>query len=120
MPEVSSLHKDEEEQDDEEPRTEDRGVSREDKRLIQRLHNNLGHPRREEFCRALRMARARSEVVNYVKKEFHCSQCEAQRPSAARPACLPRTFEASHTVGVDVVYFPGPQSQRESSSPQHH
>lgn len=109
MPEVSSLHKDEEEQDGEEPRPEDRGVSREDKRLIQRLHNNLGHPRREEFCRALRMARARSEVVNYVKKEFHCPQCEgAQRPSAARPACLPRTFEASHTVGVDVVYFPGP------------
>ncbi len=107
LPEVSTMNREEEAEEPEEG-AEERGVSREDKKLVQRLHNNLGHPRREEFCRALKMARARREVVSYVKKEFHCQQCEgSQRPSAARPACLPRTFEAGHTIGVDVVYFPG-------------
>jgi len=110
--EVAQLRPEDEAEEDEE-QGEERGVSREDKKMIQKLHNNLGHPRREEFCRALRMARARREVVTYVKNEFKCPQCEgSQRPGAARPACLPRTFEASHTVGVDVVYFPGPDARQ--------
>ena len=69
----------EEEAEELEERAEERSVSREDKKLVQRLHNNLGHPRREEFCRALKMARARREAVSYVKKEFQCQQCEGHR-----------------------------------------
>ena len=54
------------------------GMSREDKKLVQKLHNNLGHPGRYEFCRALRMARARPEVWRYVKNEFRCGICDSQ------------------------------------------
>ena len=83
------------------------GMNREDKKLVQKLHNNLGHPGRYEFCRALRMARARPEVWRYVKNEFRCGICDSQqKPKVARPGTVPRTFEAGHTVGVDVVFFP--------------
>ena len=83
------------------------GMSRENKKLVQKLHNNLGHPGRYEFCRALRMARARPEVWRYVKNEFRCGICDSQqKPKVARPGTVPRTFEAGHTVGVDVVFFP--------------
>ena len=87
-----------------------RGVSEADKRKIKRLHANLGHPSTNDFCRALRMAKARTEVIQYVKQEFKCSLCQAhQLPKAARPAVLPRHFESGKIVGVDIVYFPGRQ-----------
>ena len=54
------------------------------------------------------MARAKSSVWTYVKNEYRCDVCEAHpRPRSARPAALPRSFEPSKNVGVDVVYFPG-------------
>ena len=85
-----------------------RGVSEGDKRKIQRLHVNLGHPSRDDFVRALRMARAREEVWRYVKNEFKCDVCMAhQRPKSNRPATIPRHYTPGRTVGVDVVYFPG-------------
>ncbi len=85
-----------------------RGVSREDKRLVQKLHSNMGHPSRLDFCRILRMARARTAIWKYVRDEFKCDVCEASvRPKSSRPAAVPRTFEPCKTVGVDVVHFPG-------------
>ena len=85
-----------------------RGVSEADKRLVRRLHVNLGHPARNDFCRALRMGKAREEVIKYVKNQFSCDLCSGQeRPKAARPSTIPRHFETGKVVGVDVVYFPG-------------
>jgi len=55
------------------------GMNCEDKKLVQKLHNNLGHPGKYEFCRALRMARARPEVWKYVKNEFRCGICDSQQ-----------------------------------------
>ena len=84
-----------------------RGVSRQDKALIKKLHANLGHPSREDFARALRMSRAREEVWRYVKEEFRCDVCESKvLPKPARPSTVPRHFETCKTVGVDVVYMP--------------
>ena len=85
-----------------------RGVSEADKRKIHKLHVNLGHPSKEDFVRALRMAKAREEVWRYVKYEYQCDLCRAhQKPTLNRPAALPRLYEPGRTVGVDVVYFPG-------------
>ena len=85
----------------------ERQISQRDKSMIQKLRNNLGHPNNLEFCRALRMARARNAVWRYVKNEFRCPICErSPKPKSARPATLPKSFEPCRMVGVDVVYFP--------------
>ena len=97
-----------EEEDEKERGKLRRGVTDSDKRKINKLHANLGHPSREDFVRALRMARAREEVWRYAKDEFQCDICKAhQRPKANRPATIPRHYAPGRRVGVDVVYFPG-------------
>eukprot|EP00435_Cladocopium_sp_Y103_P053328 s859_g17.t1 len=84
-----------------------RGVSRQDKALIRKLHVNLGHPSKEDFARALRMSRAREEVWRYVKDEFSCDVCKSKvLPKPARPSTIPKHYETCKTVGVDVVYMP--------------
>ena len=100
----------EEEREAEEQATQKviRGVSEADKRLIRKLHINLGHPSKEDFVRALRMSRAREEVWRYVQREFQCDLCKSQKkPELNRPAVIPRSYAPGRTVGVDVVYFPG-------------
>ena len=84
-----------------------RGVSRTDKALIKKLHINLGHPSRDDFARALRMSRAREEVWKFVKNEFRCDVCESKVLSKpARPSVIPQHHETCKTVGVDVVFMP--------------
>ena len=84
------------------------GVSQTDKQKIRQLHQNLGHPSRADFVRALRMARCREEVWKWVQSEFRCEVCESHvQPKSRRPATIPRHYELNKTVGVDVVYFPG-------------
>ena len=90
-------------------------VTRKEKGLIQRLHVNLGHPRKEDFYRALKMSRARAEILTYVKREFKCDHCtQHQEPKSARPATIPKGYAPNRVVGVDVVYFPGinPREQK--------
>ena len=83
------------------------GVSRREKDLIKKLRVNLGHPSRQDFHRALRMSRARPEILAYVKREFHCDHCEEhQPPRSARPATIPKTYAPNRVVGVDVVFMP--------------
>ena len=52
------------------------------KKVIQNIHNNCGHPNKEEFLRALRLSRARPEVLHYVRREFECPACGSQRSSS--------------------------------------
>ena len=80
------------------------------KRVIQNSHNNCGHPSREEFLRALRLSRARSEVLNYVTREFECPTCAAKGhpPKPRMPAALPRTFRFNETLGVNLVEVVSP------------
>ena len=37
------------------------------KKVIQNIHNNCGHPSKEEFLRALRLSRARPEVLHFIR-----------------------------------------------------
>ena len=106
---------------DEEVEDEDQGIKQlacavtpQEKKLIHKLHQNLGHPARDDFCRALRMGRARDEVLEYVKKEYECQLCKQHsRPKPARPAAISQTYEPNKVVGIDVVFFPGISSKEQ-------
>ena len=105
---------DEEEEDQEDPVIPS-GVTRKEKGLLQRLHVNLGHPSKEDFYRALKMSRARPEVLKYVKKEFACDHCtQHQNPKSARPSTIPKGYTPNRVVGIDTVFFPGinPRDQK--------
>ena len=84
------------------------------KRVIQNIHNNCGHPSREEFLRALRLSRARSEVLNYVRRKFECPACAAKGhpPKPRMPAALPRTCRFNETLGVDLFEIESPDGTK--------
>ena len=66
----------------------------EEKRLIKKLHENMGHPAPRDMARSLRVAHAKPHVIRYVAKEFRCSVCESRpRPKPAKPAVLPKSYE---------------------------
>ena len=49
-------------------------------------HDNSGHPTNVDFCRMLRLGNCRPDVVKWVKKNFKCDGCEAnKRPESRRP-----------------------------------
>ena len=78
----------------------------EEKRLIKKLHENMGHPAPRDMARSLRVAHAKPHVIRYVAKEFRCSVCESRpRPKPARPAVLPKSYEPGRVIGVDVVFL---------------
>ena len=80
------------------------------KKVIQNIHNNCGHPSKEEFLRALRLSRARPEVLHYVRREFECPACAAKGhlPKPRLPAALPRTFRFNEALGVDLFEIESP------------
>ena len=84
------------------------------KKVIQNIHNNCGHPSKEEFLRALRLSRARPEVLDYVRREFECPACAAKGhpPKPRLPAALPRTFRFNETLGLDLFEIESPDSSK--------
>ena len=78
----------------------------EEKRLIKKLHENMGHPAPKDMARSLRVAHAKPHVIRYVAKEFRCSVCESRpRPKPAKPAVLPKSYEPGRVIGVDVIFL---------------
>eukprot|EP00435_Cladocopium_sp_Y103_P030682 s4658_g7.t1 len=45
------------------------------KRLVQKVHVNLGHPPRDRLLRAMRSAGALPHVLEYVRKDHECEDC---------------------------------------------
>ena len=74
------------------------------KKVVHNIHNNCGHPSKEEFLRGLRLSRAPPEVLDNVRREFECPACAAEGhlPKPRLPAALPRTFRFNETLGVDL------------------
>ena len=71
-----------------------------------KIHRNLGHPNPQELGRALRNAGCKRHLVRWARKELRCTICEAWvRPSARRPAALPRCLRFNHVVGIDLIEF---------------
>jgi hypothetical protein len=80
------------------------------KNQVHKIHDNCGHPQKEDFLRALRFGRANPDVLSYVRKEFRCEACAARGtlPKSRRPAALPRTFTFNQVVGINLVEVPSP------------
>ena len=74
------------------------------KKTLHDIHNNCGHPSRQEFLRQLRMSKANQNVLDYVRHHFNCPACDAKgtMPKPRPPASLPKTFRFNMTVGVDL------------------
>ena len=83
-----------------------------EKKVIQNIHNNCGHPSKEELLRALRLSRARPEVLHYVRREFECaaSAPKGHPPKPRLPAALPRTFRFNETLGLDLFEIESPSA----------
>ncbi|OLP86861.1 Copia protein [Symbiodinium microadriaticum] len=80
--------------------------TREEKRLVLKLHENMGHPAPREMARAMRIARVKPHILRYIVKKFSCAVCDSKpRPKPSRPAVLPRTYEPGRVVGVDVIWL---------------
>ncbi len=75
------------------------------KKVVRDIHINCGHPPQEEFLRALRLSRAKHEVLDYVRKVFKCAGCDAKDhpPKPSPPATLPKNFRFNETVGMDLI-----------------
>ena len=85
---------------------EDMQPTTEEKRLVKKLHENLGHPEPKMMARSMRIAHAKPHLVRYAAKKFKCEICQSrQKPKPARPAVLPRFYEPGKVVGVDVVFL---------------
>ncbi|CAE7544937.1 Top3a, partial [Symbiodinium necroappetens] len=80
--------------------------TREEKRLVLKLHENMGHPAPREMARAMRIARVKPHILRYIVKKFSCAVCDSKpKPKPSRPAVLPRTYEPGRVVGVDVIWL---------------
>ena len=56
-------------------------ISEHDKAMIVKVHKNLGHPSRVSMVRLVMHARARHEVIEFVKKHFRCDVCDFAGPA---------------------------------------
>ena len=89
-------------------------LSIQEKRALLRSHVNLGHPGRAEFVRILKGAGCRSDIIQYVQREFKCAGCDLeQRPPTRLPAATPRTYDFNVVIGVDVLFIHGVDNRTE-------
>ena len=73
-----------------------------EKKLIKKVHVNMGHPENSRFLRVMRAAGTKPHLLRWMRDEFTCAQCAARgRIRHRRKAALPRTFRFNHIVAVD-------------------
>ncbi|CAE7525074.1 RE2, partial [Symbiodinium sp. CCMP2456] len=71
---------------------------------LRRLHQNLGHPRREDLLRHLRLAGCNEDVLKAVKL-MTCDVCAATGgPKIQRPSALPHMLDFGEILGIDIFY----------------
>ena len=74
-------------------------------RVLRRVHQNLGHPRREDLVRHLRLAGA-SDVALKAAQSLECQTCRRHvRPPPRRPGKLVRPLDFNQDVGLDLMYL---------------
>ncbi|CAE7324282.1 RE1, partial [Symbiodinium necroappetens] len=89
-----------------EAETEPKAATESQKRLIRKLHVNLGHPHRDRFLHMLRAAGAHEHVLSYVKNSLECEVCDVKhRQDNRRRAQYPKTFSFNRVLCVDVLYL---------------
>ncbi|CAE6956523.1 RE1 [Symbiodinium sp. CCMP2456] len=92
--------------------TFDAGVNPVIQSSLRRLHQNLGHPRREDLLRHLRLAGCEEAVLKAVKS-MHCDVCASTSgPRIARPSTVPRMYDFNDCVGADLLHHHDCEDQR--------
>eukprot|EP00959_Pyramimonas_sp_CCMP1952_P211250 4421223-Pyramimonas_sp.AAC.1 len=75
------------------------------RRLIHKVHVNLGHPHKDVFLKVLRGAQAKPEVLKFVHDEYRRGDCAAHsRPASSRFVAVPRTLEFNRIIASDTFY----------------
>lgn len=78
----------------------------EQKKKVMQVHTNLGHISREQMLSLFKAAGAKHSVMQFVRDQFSCEQCDKQkRPLERRKAAVPRTFTFNRHVGADIFYL---------------
>ena len=81
-------------------------VSDSQRRLVQKVHVNTGHPDRLRMLRAFKAAGALPQVLRYIREEFGCEDCQLKRgPDNRRRAQLPRTFSFNRVLCADFLFI---------------
>ena len=87
---------------------DDRELTAQEKRALEKLHRGLGHPQLRELVRFMKAARVKPEVIRWAWKNFKCEVCEARpRPKTVRPAAIPKTYQPGKVLGIDLIFLPG-------------
>eukprot|EP00971_Amphidinium_carterae_P263155 5221249-Amphidinium_carterae.1 len=85
------------------------------KAAIHRAHCNLGHPKNDEFLRALRLAGVSAGLRQWIKREYTCGSCQSNRPAGIRrPAFLPRSYGFNIVIGLDTIELHPPNLPSEA------
>ena len=81
-------------------------VSEDERRLVTKLHVNMGHPDNRKFVRVLRAGGTKHRVLRWIRDHFKCPECaERHGQENHRRVALPRTFRFNHIVGVDLFFL---------------
>ena len=76
-------------------------------------HDNSGHPSPSDFARMIKLGNGKPELVRWVKHNFKCDDCEAnKRPKSRRPSAVPKTYRFNHVVGIDLLEAKDPDGIR--------
>ena len=76
-------------------------------KMVDQYHRNLGHPSRGEFLNVLKAAHTKPAVLENVRRECRCADCDAHtKPQPSRKAAIPRTYEFNRIIALDVFYIP--------------
>ncbi|CAE7528745.1 Copia protein [Symbiodinium microadriaticum] len=74
------------------------------KSSLRRLHQNLGHPRKEDLVRHLRLAGCEDTIIK-AAKGMRCTICAATAgPRISRPSAVPRMYDFNDCVGADLLH----------------
>ena len=76
------------------------------------LHQNLGHPRKEDLVRHRRLAGC-EEAVLKAAKGMQCDVCASTAgPKISRPSTAPRMYDFNDCVGADLLHHHDSEDQR--------
>ena len=88
-------------------------IGEEEKKMVHKLHVNLGHPNLASFLRFLKAGRVRAEIFRWVRKSFTCETCQAAAvPKAPRPSLVPKCYAPGVAIGLDLFFIPDLMNQR--------
>ena len=72
--------------------------------LVQRAHEQLGHPGIDKFVRILRLGGASDEAIQ-IARDLECSTCQRTKtPSTPRKSAMPPSADFNQTIGIDLFF----------------